>query len=235
MTSIIPTVTIAAVWLASYGKSTTLGGFAKSDMIMYFVGSLVITNIISSSISFDMGNEIKQGRLSFYLVRPLSYPVYQFLANLGWRVFRTMMFLPFLPLIWLALYRELNFSATNLGWQFWFAIIIAHLLSFAMSFFVGSWALFLEDMSSIDQIYSLSSFLLSGSIAPIALMPKGLQAIADWSPFRYVLSFPLEILTEHSSMVGLNFVISLSWLILFVSSGLLLFNFGLRRYSAIGQ
>lgn len=234
LTSVVPAITSGAVWLAAVGNGQ-LGAFDRSNIILYFLGSLTLSNLVTSSIAWDMGMEIKQGKLSLYLVKPLSYPSYQFLYNLSWRIFRSLLFIPVLALLIIVLNSYVNWGVLYLGIYFWMAVILAHLLSFSISFFIGSWALFLEDMSGISEFFMMANWLLGGAIAPIALMPHTLRDIALNAPFRYTLSYPLEVMLGQTPADSPHFLVGLLWLALFVVLSAIVWVNGIKRYSAVGN
>ncbi len=234
MTSVVPIMTTGFIWLASFGEKSQIGGFTKTTMLLYFLGALVLSNIVTSSIGFDVGQRIKDGALSMYLVRPLSFPQFVFLENFVWRSFRTIIFVPILILLMIVFWQEISSTSLNLGWQFWLAVLLAHLLSFAISFCIGCAAFFLEDISSISSISWMMSFLFSGQMAPISLLPGFFRTLTEVLPFRYIMSFPLEIMLSGSANMG-QYLIGLAWLVAFLGLGALMYNKGLRRYSAVGQ
>jgi ABC-2 type transport system permease protein len=234
LTSVVPTITSGAVWLAAIGNGQ-LGDFDRSNIILYFLGSLALSNLVTSSIAWDMGMEIKQGKLSLYLVKPLSYPGYQFLYNLAWRIFRSLLFIPVLAVLVLILNSYVNWGTLHLGLYFWMAVLLAHLLSFSISFFIGSWALFLEDMMGISEFFMMANWLLGGSIAPIALMPGVLRSFALNAPFRYTLSYPIEVMLGQTPADISHFLVGALWLGLFAILGALVWINGIKRYSAVGN
>jgi len=79
-------------------------------------------------------------------------------------------------------------------------------------------------------------FLLSGIVAPVALLPPLLQMTAKALPFRYMVGFPVEILTQSlpQSEILMGFGVQAAWLALAALLAALLWKTGLRRYSAIG-
>ena len=56
-------------------------------------------------------------------------------------------------------------------------------------------------------------FLLAGQIAPVALLPGALQDLAIALPFRYMVGFPVEVITGQvsgSAMIT-GFAIQIGW------------------------
>ena len=91
-------------------------------------------------------------------------------------------------------------------------------------------------VSAINQGYFVAALFLSGEMAPLSLLPYPLQVAASLLPFRWMISFPVELLLGRlsvgQSLVGL--AAQSAWLAL----GLLLlrtvWRAGVRVYSAVG-
>lgn len=234
MTAVVPTMTTAYVWLAATG-GRTVGQFDRAQLIVYFLGAIVLANITTSAIGFDMGHEIKDGKLSFYLVRPLDYFSYQFLANLAWRIFRSAIFVPFLIILGAVYFQDIQHVSLHLDSMFWLLIIIGHLISFFIGFAIGSTALYFEEIGAMATLFILSNLLLSGQLAPVSLMPPFLRTLAETMPFRYMMSVPLEYMVGHTVNVQTIIFNGILWVLVLFVIGQLIYRGGLKRYSAIGQ
>jgi ABC-2 type transport system permease protein len=79
-------------------------------------------------------------------------------------------------------------------------------------------------------------FLLAGQAAPTALLPGFLRQAAEVLPFRYMLGFPVEVLSGKldPSEILLGFIYQIVW----ITAVLLLHNVvwkkGVRHYTAVG-
>jgi ABC-2 type transport system permease protein len=67
-------------------------------------------------------------------------------------------------------------------------------------------------------------------------MPSWSKGFVDHQPFRYTVSFPVEIvagrLTGHELLVGLG--IQLGYVVVFAAIARLVWSAGIRAYSAVG-
>ena len=79
------------------------------------------------------------------------------------------------------------------------AFIPALLLAWLLRFFWGYWLALLAFWATrADALLALQDtlvFLLAGQVAPVALLPGALQPAATRLPFRYMVGFPVEVLT----------------------------------------
>ena len=79
-------------------------------------------------------------------------------------------------------------------------------------------------------------FLLAGPVAPLVLLPAALQPLAIVLPFRYMVGFPVEVLTGQVSGASLlaGFALQGIWLLVALSLYSVLWRAGLRQYMAVG-
>ena len=73
-------------------------------------------------------------------------------------------------------------------------------------------------------------------LAPMAVLPPLMQQIAMVLPFRYMLGFPVEILTDQLDAAGLalGFTVQLAWVAVALTLSIVLWRRGLRLYEAVG-
>ena len=120
------------------------------------------------------------------------------------------------------------------------AFFPAVLLAFAVRFII-EWTLALAvfwttRVAAVNQGYYVVSLFLAGQMAPLALLPKTIRIIASILPFRWMISFPVELLLGKvaAKEAALGFVAQILWL--FIGFVLLkrIWRSGIRIYSAVG-
>jgi ABC-2 type transport system permease protein len=79
-------------------------------------------------------------------------------------------------------------------------------------------------------------FMLAGVVAPMALLPEGMARLAQVLPFRYMVGFPVEILTGQLTPTGAltGMAVQAAWAGLAVVLTAVVWRSGVRRYSAVG-
>jgi ABC-2 type transport system permease protein len=116
----------------------------------------------------------------------------------------------------------------------------ALLMAWALRFFWGYWIALLAFWATrADALLALQDsliFLLGGLVAPIRLLPDGMRALATLLPFRYMVAFPVEVLTGQLSPleVTYGFLIQAGWLVVALAFYALLWRKGLSHYTAVG-
>jgi ABC-2 type transport system permease protein len=237
MTDLVTAVTMPLVWLASYNGRASLHGFDPSQMVMYYLVLFALTGLIESHVMWDMAGDDKQGKLNMYLVRPFSYMAYTYASNLGWRVMRSIMSIPLFLLLLLSFHRYIAApSHIHFGCDFLLAVVLGHLVSFLVSYTLGTLSLWLYEARSIYNFYYLPLLIFSGQIAPMAMLPVGLQHAVWWTPWPYTLAFPTGILLGriHGHDLWAGYLVQLAWIAVCCLVSRLLFLGGLKRFTAFG-
>jgi len=93
--------------------------------------------------------------------------------------------------------------------------------------------------SRADALLALNDslvFLLAGQVAPIALLPGALRALATVLPYRYMLGFPIELLIGRLSTTEIwqGFAWQCAWVIGVVFLYKVVWKHGLRHYTSVG-
>ena len=230
----IPLLVYLLVWAAA-AEEGMAGGLGRGELVGYYVLLILVNQVTFSTNNWTVGDGIRYGRLSFLLVRPLS-PFYDALASeVAVKVVFMTFAVPLAGLLALVLRPSLPLDAGQV-----LACLPALVLAWALRFLWGYWlALLSFGASRADALLSLQEslvFLLGGQVAPIALLPEGMQRLAAILPFRYMLSFPVEILAGQveGSAVWTGLAVQGAWLLLALALCLALWRAGLRRYSAVG-
>jgi ABC-2 type transport system permease protein len=109
-------------------------------------------------------------------------------------------------------------------------------ITFLVMAIIGSLSFFWESALGIFDLWLGFYFLFSGYLMPLELLPAPVRAFGAWLPFRYMLSFPVEVtlgLVDRSEMLH-GLVLQWGWTALLTVAALATWHAGVRRYSAFG-
>jgi ABC-2 type transport system permease protein len=122
-------------------------------------------------------------------------------------------------------------------WAIWtIAIAGGWLLTLLVNFAIGILALFVESSTKVMDVWLALFFVFSGYMVPIELFPPLLRDVIEWTPFRYQLGVPVEIMTNlHTRDEAIALVVR-QWGMLVVAAGVvtLMWRRGLRHFAAYG-
>ena len=239
LTDAVTATAMPLIWLASYNGRGAIGGFSPSEMVLYYLVMLGLTGFIQSHVMWDMAADVKSGKFNIYLIRPLSFLVYMLASNLGWRAMRTLLTVPLLALVAFGFRHylpDLGAGHYHIGPVFWLSVVLGHLVSFTLSYALGLLALWLYEVRSLFNFYYLPLIILSGQLAPLALLPSALTRFALWTPFPYTLAFPTDIFLGKLNLgrVEMGLFAQVVWIIISLLAASALWRGGVRRFAAFG-
>ena len=89
---------------------------------------------------------------------------------------------------------------------------------------------------AIANLYFGIYMVLSGYLLPLDLMPRSIAWLAAYSPFRFMLSVPVELLTKPLDGARLASLIAgqAAWAAAAVALALWIWRAGVRRFEAVG-
>lgn len=234
LTTTMPLVSLA-LWSA-VAENGRVGRYSQRDFAVYFIAVLLVRQLTSSWVVWEMNYEIRQGVLAQRLMKPLHPLWYYSASNLGALPLRVVLCSP-LVVLSVVLFDALPVPRTLVGASVLAVSLLgAWLVNFLVMSLVGSLAFFVESSLAIFDFYLFAFVLLSGYIVPLDLFPKAVQTATYYLPFRYSVAFPVEVATgalegrEMFRQLGIQwgFVVGLA------ASALIVFRMGVRRFAAFG-
>jgi ABC-2 type transport system permease protein len=234
----IPPLVALFVWLAaaeSEGAGGQIAGLSRGAFVAYYLLVMLVNQLTYAQTNWTVGDVIRTGGLTPLLLRPL-WPLYNVLASeVAGKVVFMAFVIPAAGVLSLLLKPELNPEA----WQV--LLFIPSLgMAWALRFFWGLWLALLAFWSTradaLLMVQDALVFMLAGIVAPMALLPEGMAGLAWALPFRYMVGFPVEILsgqlTPQGALAGL--AVQAGWTVLAVTLAAVVWRGGVRRYAAVG-
>jgi ABC-2 type transport system permease protein len=236
---IVPLVGMIFLWKAATAASGgQLAGYSFRDMIFYFMLVVFLDNLVSATEDdFQVAGDIRDGRLSALLLKPLNYLLYRFALYTSYRLAYNAVIA--LPLVLLAFFlREyIKFPTHAENWiGFGLSLIMAAAMQFLMACCLGFMAFWVLEVSTLIFILYSFEYFLSGTIFPLDLFPAWLQPFVTWSPFTYQMFFPVQVAMERVTGPALwqGLAIQAGWVLVFYVTTSLLWRAGVRKYQAVG-
>jgi ABC-2 type transport system permease protein len=230
----VPLLIYLFVWSTAAGGETA-GGLNRGQFVAYYLVLILVNQLTYSQTNWTVGDVIREGQMNVWLLRPIS-PFYNALSTeVAGKVVLMVFVIPVTAFLALLLRPELHTTPRDA-----LAFVPALALAWALRFFWGYWLALLAFWATrADALLAVQDalvFLLAGQVAPLALLPGALKTAAMLLPFRYMVSFPVEVLTGQLDRAGL--LSGLAWQGGWLAVALILYTLmwreGLRRYAAIG-
>jgi ABC-2 type transport system permease protein len=230
---VAPMVSLA-VWTAAAG-GRSLAGFDRAELAGYFLVTMVVSHLTTAWDMEVFSFEVKSGRLSPRLLRPIL-PVFQSAAdNIAYKLCTAAVLLPIWLLIGIIVRPAIHLTLER---AFWLvpAVGLAAGLAFVWGYCVALIAFWTTNIRAINQLYWTGMTFLAGRLAPLALLPPVLRTLAGYLPFRWMLSFPVEMALGRlpAEQIPVGLVWQAVWLIAGIGAFHLIWSQGIRSYSAVG-
>lgn len=237
LSTTMPLVNLALWHTAAAGGA--IAGFGQPQLTAYFLAAFIVRQLTGCWVVWEMNFEVKSGRLSQRLLRPVS-PMAGYMAeNLAALPMRVLLSLP-MALVLVFVVGGRQFSHDPVIWLLVaVAMLLAWLLVFVTMALLGTLAFFLESSSSFWFMYQGLFMALSGYLFPLGFLeahaPRLFRAL-HFLPFYYQSGFPLELmLGRHDRLSALRYLgVEAAWVL---GLGLLLavvWRAGVRRWNAYG-
>lgn len=225
------------LWTFIYKNYGSVSGYTLSAIITYYFLTYFIKQSTSTHFDWSIIRKINEGYFSQFLFRPLTHRMYYFYQNIGEKMIRFAILIPVFFLLFLVIKKYFLFpDPKNLGF-FFLALSFSFLLNLFLSFFVGYTAFWTEKSESLIYFKSAFVFYISGAMIPLSFFGEKISAALGLLPFRYFLSFPIEIYLGKVTYQQIyeGFFIATFWLLVFILLDRLIYHYGIKRFSSVGN
>lgn len=210
-----------------------------SEIASYYLLLIPVGITLTSHVEEDIAYEdIKDGMLTKYLTKPYPFYWMKFLEESPYRLLQgfygiiiVLLTIFFFPWIGITLHGFLE------GVVICSILGLGYLLSLTYKLCVGLIAFWITDIGGFLQFENMIWFVFGGYMMPLHLLPLQISNFSYTLPFAYILYYPVRALQGDLSISQLFFVlfIQMCWLVGLIICYKILWYFGIRKYTAIGQ
>jgi len=231
----IPPLMSLFIWYTA-ASGSRIGGITQGQFVAYYLLFILVNQLTYAQTNWIVGDAIRDGgSLNVQLLRPISPLVSTVATEIAGKAVYMLFVVPVAILLALFLHPEFHFTLGN-GLLFLLSFLFAWLLRFFWGYWLALLAFWATRANALLALQETLIFLLAGQVASIALLPEKIQIVAKILPFRYMVSFPVEILTNQltSSEILNGLLYQLVWLGVALCLFVLLWRKGLMHYTAVG-
>ena len=223
------------LWKAIFNSSDTgiVNSYSLTAMISYHGWAMVVQLVGNGYTGTHLAEDIRLGRISSYLIYPIhlwEFHTGQFIAFQFIQFFSAILFLlvlSFTNILILPLNSELFFGVIYLlGVSFFW---------FVLQYFTGLMAFYLEETWIFRVLIQVMVAFLSGLVMPLEFFPLWFQEIVFYTPFPYLSYYPVKILMGEISFSWSYLGILALWILPVILVNKIIWNKGLKNYTAAGM
>lgn len=226
-------------WRAAIPGDTMVGSWSLSAMASYYFILIILSAMLTSHTEEDVAKEdIQDGLLTQYLMKPFPYYWRKFLEEIPFRILQGVFGV--LALLLFLIFFGQFFTVAKDPFVLILAVvvsIIAYLLFFTYKMVIGLTAFWLVDVGGFFQFKEMILLIFAGYVIPLDLLPQPLSAFSYILPFSYMMYFPVVAFQGKLTLFVIFEVIGMQliWFSFFAIVYRFLWNKGIKQYSAIGQ
>lgn len=215
LADVVKTLVMYAVWVAVYQQRSTIAGFSFPMMVTYLFVSQTISNIYAfkNDASRSVARQIRKGTIIFDLLRPVHYVSARLSENLGQTVLQV--FFSFLMLVIFGLIiPEIAAPASWLCFAlFLLSLVIGYFIMFSVCLISGLLSFWLMNNWGLRNVRMAIVSFFSGAMVPLSMLPKWMQAVLNFLPFKDIIYTPTMIyMGQYSTgQMWTKLVIQLLW------------------------
>lgn len=226
------------IWTAIFKKLDFVKGYNYNEMVTYVIVGWIFM-YVTTNYGFEtlIAKDINLGRLSIFLVKPVSYLRFMAAESVG-RVIIALMVVIMQSIIWLAIFK--NHIVFNLNFKiivvFFIMLILAYLMKFFFSVIIGLIGFWTDDVSGAFYSLNILIKIFSGAFFPLSLLPAEFINLSLKLPFSYIFFVPAQLFIGKISLEqGLKGLLIMSaWIVILYFIIKLIWKLGLKKYESAG-
>jgi len=239
-----------AFWKTAYVWQTQISGYGMADMLTYTVlASLLGRFLVYDGIQQGISRDIRDGKLSQFLCRPINYKAYTFFYTIGKKGmnFIAIFFLYTLVIALYVLWNLLHggfpqteffrFSAVGSQWALFFCSMLSGILiSFFLYYILGLVAFWMLECSALYVALGTLFYFLAGGLFPLDLFPA-IGLMSKFLPFQYQLFFPIKVFQGGLDRPDLlnGIAVQVFWCAALWGLSVIIWKCGIKKYTSVGN
>lgn len=230
-------LSLFSFWSALLGDKTSFLGYTRPEMLTYVLLINVLRSFVFTGRGWMLVGEISSGRISSYLVRPISYHGYALALDLAQKTVHVASAFLEVGLLALLIRGGLFVPRDPATWAlFALAACLSSLIFFFMEFMVSSLAFWTSESGGPLFCFELFLAFAAGAFFPLDVLPEALRRALSATPFPYMVYFPARVFLEKVSHAEAARLVATeaAWLAVFVAAAASVWRVGLRSYAAEG-
>lgn len=224
------------LWSSIYRQGGQIGNYSFPDIVLYYFAANFIALVIKGTdVAWNVGDEIRLGKIVGVMLRPISYSKYKFFQVMGSYFFRGISYFALFALVGAFLFPYLGFVLDP--WRAFFSLALMGLggiLYFLIFYIVGLTTFWLGLVRGFNFGFMMLVIFLEGGLVPLDLLPSAITKINDFLPFKHIMFVPISVFTGRMDADIWLFLVPAIWIAVFYFFAKFIFKKGIKAYEGFG-
>jgi len=225
------------MWSSIYDKQDIIKGFTLPEMITYVLIGNLFHAITRNFLTGIVAGDIKDGRLSVFLLQPISYFNFIVSRELGRLSVAFLMSVSTQIIVILFFLSKFIINSDLIYISvILLMIILAFISELLISYLIGLIAFWADEVDGIYETVNRLRKFFSGGYFPLNFLPPVFVTASFSLPFAYSFFVPAQLyLKKIDISAGIKGVfVQLVWIALLYGIIRLLWKRGLKKYEGVG-
>jgi ABC-2 type transport system permease protein len=215
-------------------------GYDRAKILTYVFGLLIVRSFVLSTRGVDVTGEVADGRLSNYLLKPVSFFRYWLVRDISSKSLN-LIFAAGEAIMLFLLLKPPFFLQGNvfLLLGFLVSISLAMFIYFTLILMTGAIPLWVPEAAWGGSFLVTAIFaeFLTGALFPLDILPASILNILKLTPFPYLIFFPIQIYLGKMTSVEMiqGIIVSGIWALILWYILTVVWRRGLRAYESHGR
>ncbi|RCK70413.1 hypothetical protein DT076_07135 [Desertihabitans brevis] len=237
VTTVIQPMVSIVVWRTVAGPGGEVSGFNASEFVTYFAVTMLVEHLTFIWLMWEFEWRIRTGAMSPLLLRPI-HPIHKDVCeNLSYKLIGLVGVLPAMVLLVIGFGGDVSGIGVVQVLTFLPALVLAMAVRFLLEWVLALSAFWVTKTSALNNLYFALFLFLSGSFAPLAVLPEAVRTLAYVSPFPWIVSFPVELALGRrtGAEVWVGYLAQVGWVLVALVLLRVVWRRAVRVYSAVGS
>lgn len=224
-------------WSAVLGTKDGFLGYSRAQMLSYILLMNLLRAFVFTGRGWELVSEISSGKISSYLLRPISYLGYTLSQDLAQKSIHLVSAVLEVAVLVMLVGAPVYVPERASTWLLFIAAAaMSSVIFFLLEFIVSSLAFWTSESGGPLFCFELFLQFAAGTFFPIDVLPAGLQSALRLTPFPYLVFFPINIYLERASTSEALRLLAIeaAWLAAIYVAARIVWARGVRNYAAEG-
>ena len=235
---IIEMIVLILMWSAIYKSQEIIQNFTLQEIITYILAGNLINAAVRNFLSEVIAKDIKEGRLSVFLIRPMPYVQYILAREIGRASVATFMSVISQLLVIGFFSSTFLFQIKTSHLAILFIMLpLAFITELLISYLVGLIAFWTEEVDGLYTTIDRLKKFFAGGYFPLSLLPSAFVQISFFLPFAYSFFVPAQLyLGKIDIQTGIKGIgVQIVWILLLCGIIRIVWRAGLKKYEGVGM